>query len=69
MKGDTRVDEVMLVIDCLFWEKLGKQRRTYVPKEMELLHERILELYYDLGFATGVLKRLMRDQDMTWTPI
>lgn len=64
VKGDTRLDELMAVIETAF-------EYAIVPaapnKNGLLVAKRIGQLYYDLGFVVGQLKRIMVKHGQTWS--
>ncbi|MBI4142062.1 hypothetical protein HY484_04005 [Candidatus Woesearchaeota archaeon] len=63
VKGDTRLDEYMAVIESAF-------ERAVIPakpnKKGLLVAKRIGQLYYDIGFVVGQLKRIMVKHEQTW---
>ena len=81
VKGDTRLDELMQVLECLAFLKLKGMKKVekngrfvYMPDEESRattegrrFYEGVENLYHDIGFVTGRLKNLMDRNGQTWS--
>jgi hypothetical protein len=73
VEGDTRLDEMMLILEQYFVSKLNqkpnKNKGIYVKmnNKGEEVSKKISYLYKDIGFITGRLKKLMDKHYQTWS--
>lgn len=76
VEGDTRLDELMFVLDYLTVEKLigneikkdGKiMKKVSLTSEGKIFLNTLSEFYHNIGFTTGRLKRLMDKSGQTWS--
>ena len=79
IKGDTRLDELMLVTDGLMSRKMYIDSETTDSDGNPVFHIGVLtpngkkfrkssrRLYQNIGFSVGRLKRLMDKNDQTWS--
>ena len=70
IKGDTRLDELTdileLNIEVLKDIASSSKNRYYIESNMAKILEKTNQLYFDLGFIVGRMKRLMTRINMTW---
>jgi hypothetical protein len=76
VEGDTRLDELMLVLERLFSYRINANngkfdengaRQIAVNKDGAYVGNRISQLYQDIGFIVGGLKKLMDKNNQTWS--
>lgn len=77
IKGDTRLDELMFVLDNHAFRKIHSRIKDMGDKNMieiapfnrygEIFQEEILKLYYAIGQTSGRLKQLMYKSGQTWS--
>ncbi|MGA2130034.1 MAG: hypothetical protein ABSG05_00240 [Candidatus Pacearchaeota archaeon] len=79
IKGDTRLDELMIILDGLATHKFYMGRKTRdgkgnsaieigeFTKQGEEYIKTLGKFYYDIGFVVGRLKRLMDRNVQTWS--
>ena len=76
VEGDTRLDEIMLILENFFAYRIGTNNRIRTKDGSQTFEvndkgayvgKRIFQLYQDIGFITGRLKRLMDKNNQTWS--
>lgn len=79
IKGDTRLDELMAVLDGLASKKYAIAGRTektgkivsysigYLTNSGEIFQNNLKRLYHEMGFVTGRLKKIMDKNNQTWS--
>ncbi len=69
VEGDTRLDEFMFLIENYFIHRVNGEGKRELPLNSKggELYFAIRNLYYDMGFATGRLKKLMDKNNQTWS--
>ena len=64
VEGDTRLDEFMDLVENYFVSRVGCNGVNRNGYELNL---RIKQLYHDMGFSVGRLKKLMDKNNQTWS--
>ncbi len=79
IQGDTRIDELMTILEQLAFEKMAFQKEEIINERQkrrtphnlnyygEKLCKRLSQFYHDCGFVTGRLKKLMDKSGQTWS--
>ncbi|MCX6750508.1 MAG: hypothetical protein NTZ83_03550 [Candidatus Pacearchaeota archaeon] len=76
VEGDTRLDELMLILEQFFRYRISANKTKVdengvkshaVNKDGKYVGDRISQLYHDIGFIVGGLKKLMDNNDQTWS--
>ncbi len=63
VQGDTRLDEFINLLENLFYSKAGQRLNQKGAKVMD----KVVQLYYDMGYIVGRLKKLMDRNNQTWS--
>jgi hypothetical protein len=70
-RGDTRLDELSDVLELNVWaledKAINSKNIYYIAKDIYQIRRKVDQLYFDLGFIVGRMKRLMTKINMTWS--